>query len=85
VLEGCLYAARSSEVQQHLVVASQLADGSLWAVVLNLGGYDVLAEPFEAAEVNRTLDSALRNWMWLKGNRPDFVAIPKENQGVIDV
>lgn len=34
-----------------LIVASRLADHFLWAEVLNLGGYDVLAKPFDPREV----------------------------------
>src|SRR6266567_4562640 len=37
-----------------LIVCSRLADERLWAEVLNLGGYDVLATPFDAREVLRT-------------------------------
>ncbi len=35
----------------HIVVSSRLADERLWCEVLNLGGYDVLATPFERREV----------------------------------
>jgi DNA-binding response OmpR family regulator len=45
-----------------LVVTSRLADEELWAEVLNLGGYDVLAKPFETAEVQWVLESAWRIW-----------------------
>jgi DNA-binding NtrC family response regulator len=38
-----------------LVVTSRLADANLWAEVLNLGGYDVLAKPFEARDVSHVL------------------------------
>jgi DNA-binding NtrC family response regulator len=38
-----------------LVVTSPCADTRLWAEVLNLGGYDVLAQPFDAEEVRRIL------------------------------
>jgi DNA-binding response OmpR family regulator len=41
-----------------LIVASRLADEYLWAEVLNLGAYDVLAKPFDAEEVIRVLTSA---------------------------
>jgi DNA-binding response OmpR family regulator len=41
-----------------LIVFSRFADDRLWAEVLNLGGYDVLAAPFEAEEVLRTISSA---------------------------
>jgi len=43
-----------------LVVTSNIADESLWAEVLNLGGYDVLAQPFDRAEVTRVVESAMR-------------------------
>lgn len=38
-----------------LIVTSRLADEYLWAEVLNLGGYDVLAEPFSEGEVSHVL------------------------------
>lgn len=41
-----------------LIVASRLADERLWAEALNLGAYDVLAKPFDANEVVRTLSQA---------------------------
>jgi DNA-binding response OmpR family regulator len=44
-----------------LIVASRLADNRLWAEVLNLGGYDVLATPFEAQEVVRSVSPAWRH------------------------
>ena len=43
-----------------LVVTSNVADESLWAEVLNLGGYDVLAQPFDGEEVARVVRSAVR-------------------------
>ncbi len=36
-----------------LIVTSRLADERLWAEALNLGAYDVLAKPYELAEVVR--------------------------------
>ena len=45
-----------------LIVTSRLADDSLWAEVLNVGGYDVLAEPFDANEVERVIASARRHF-----------------------
>ena len=41
-----------------LIVASRLADGYLWAEVLHLGGFDVLAKPFNVAEVRHVLETA---------------------------
>jgi len=42
----------------HLIATSRLADEYLWAEVLNLGGYDVLAKPFDAEEVCRVVQFA---------------------------
>lgn len=41
-----------------VIVTSRLADVSLWAEVLNLGGYDLLAKPFNRREVRHVLTSA---------------------------
>jgi DNA-binding NtrC family response regulator len=43
-----------------LIITSRVADESLWAEVLNLGGFDVLAQPFDREEVKRILSSAVR-------------------------
>jgi DNA-binding response OmpR family regulator len=43
-----------------LIVMSRLADSGLWAEVLNLGGYDVLAKPLKAEEVLWTVATAHR-------------------------
>lgn len=45
-----------------LVVSSRTADDRLWAEVLNLGGCDVLAKPFEAKEVVWTVRMAWNDW-----------------------
>lgn len=42
----------------YLIVTSRLADESMWAEVLNLGGYDVLAQPFEPVEIYRVVGFA---------------------------
>lgn len=44
-----------------VIVTSRLADEYLWAEVLNLGGYDVLAQPFEVSEVRRCAEAAVRD------------------------
>jgi DNA-binding response OmpR family regulator len=41
-----------------VIVTSRLPDDRLWAEVLNLGGYDVLAKPFHEQEVRHVLTSA---------------------------
>jgi FixJ family two-component response regulator len=45
-----------------MIVASRSADNHLWAEVLNLGGSDVLAKPFETKEVIWSIDSAWHEW-----------------------
>jgi DNA-binding response OmpR family regulator len=41
-----------------LIVTSRLADEHLWAEVLNLGGYDVIARPFNRSETRHILRTA---------------------------
>jgi DNA-binding NtrC family response regulator len=45
-----------------LIVTSRLADEHLWAEVLNLGGFDVLAKPLNQPEVRRVLNFAWVHW-----------------------
>jgi DNA-binding NtrC family response regulator len=45
-----------------VIVISKLADESLWAEVLNLGGYDVLPTPLIEDEVTRVVWLAWQNW-----------------------
>jgi DNA-binding response OmpR family regulator len=45
-----------------LIVTSHTADDSLWAEVLNIGGYDVLPQPFNRDEVERVVASARRHF-----------------------
>lgn len=45
-----------------LIVTSRVADEYLWAEVLNLGGYDVLAKPFNPEEVRHVCTTAS---LWL--------------------
>lgn len=47
-----------------VIVVSRLADERLWVEVLNRGGYDVLAIPFDRSEVLRVLSLA---WMVANG------------------
>jgi DNA-binding response OmpR family regulator len=44
-----------------LIVASWNADELLWAEVLNMGGYDVLARPLDGDEVARVVAAACRS------------------------
>ncbi len=45
-----------------LIVTARHAD-EIWAEALNLGAYDVLAKPFDADEVVRTIGLAYKSWM----------------------
>lgn len=45
-----------------LIVAGEPADDELWADVLNEGGYDVLAKPFDQVEVVRIVSLAWLSW-----------------------
>lgn len=54
-----------------LIVTSRTADDSLWAEVLNMGGYDVLARPFAPDEVERVVASARRHY-----NPPERARLP---------
>ena len=45
-----------------LIVTSRFADERLWAEALNLGAYDVLAQPFDGMEVSRIVNLARLRW-----------------------
>ena len=55
--EDLLKATARLPAPPNLIVFSRLADESLWAKVLNLGGFDVLITPFEPEEVLRAPSS----------------------------
>jgi two-component system, OmpR family, KDP operon response regulator KdpE len=56
-----LDALKSQSAPLPLIVTSRLADDYLWAEVLNEGGYDVLAQPFDREEVVRVISAATRH------------------------
>ncbi len=58
-----------------LIVTSRLADERLWGQVLNLGGFDVLAKPFNAEEVRRVFNIAWLHWQDKAEIRPDRTAV----------
>lgn len=49
-------------VPSNLIVSSRVADDRLWAEVLNLGAYDLLAQPFDRSEVQRVVRMAWAAW-----------------------
>jgi len=56
-----LYVMQNMEDPPPLIVADHLADERLWAEVLNLGGYDLLAKPFDGKEVLHAVTTACRH------------------------
>ena len=60
--EDLLSATARLPTPPYLIVFSRLADESLWAKVLNLGGFDVLMTPFEPEEVLRVTFAAWSRW-----------------------
>jgi len=57
-----LYALDDVENPPVIIVASGMANDSLWGEVLNFGGYDLLMEPFERDEVYRVISLAWLHW-----------------------
>jgi DNA-binding response OmpR family regulator len=66
--EDLLEGTASLPAPPNLIVFSRLADESLWAKVLNLGGFDLLMTPFDPEEVLRVSFAAWSRW------ECDFVA-----------
>jgi len=60
--KGLLHDLRKLTPPPVLIVTSRTADEYLWAEVLNLGGFDVLAQPFDPNEVERVLVAARRRF-----------------------
>jgi hypothetical protein len=67
--EDLLTATAKLPAPPNLIVFSRLADESLWAMVLNLGGFDVLITPFEPEEVLRVTFSTTSLRAGLKRRR----------------
>jgi DNA-binding NtrC family response regulator len=87
--DGCwqdvLCELQRRKLEPPLIVASRLADERLWGEVLNLGGYDVLATPFQAQEVVRSVSLAWRYWREKFRNgawAPAKVTVPSASGGL---
>jgi DNA-binding NtrC family response regulator len=50
--------ARQARPESEVIVTDQNADARFWAEALNLGAYDLIAQPFASAEVQRILSNA---------------------------
>jgi two-component system response regulator PilR (NtrC family) len=53
-----LHLARENPQQVEVIVTDPQADARFWAEALNLGAYDLLAQPFYEPEVRRILFNA---------------------------
>jgi DNA-binding NtrC family response regulator len=53
-----LYVLRESPYETQLIVTDPHADAHLWSEALNLGAYDLVAQPFYEPEVRRILSNA---------------------------
>ena len=65
-----LAASQDLPVPPPVIVASRLADERLWAEVLNLGGYDLVAKPLDTREVTRIMMAALNSRPFSRGGAP---------------
>jgi len=55
---GALHMARNRVRDPKVIVTDPHADARFWAEALNLGAYDVIAQPFYSPEVRRILYNA---------------------------
>jgi DNA-binding response OmpR family regulator len=46
-----------------LILSSRLPDERIWSEALNLGAYDILAKPYDPAEVIRIVSLAWQHWL----------------------
>ena len=60
--ESLLDLVRTLPSSPLMIVTSDHGESSLWADVLNLGAYDVLAKPFDKSEVIRIISLAWLQW-----------------------
>jgi DNA-binding NtrC family response regulator len=57
-----LHLARETPREVQVIVTDPQADARFWAEVLNLGAYDLVAQPFYEPEVRRILYNACTHW-----------------------
>ena len=57
-----------------LIVSSRLSDESLWAEVLDRGGFDVVRTPFHQRELSAVVRNAWESWEREKWNTPRRLA-----------
>ena len=66
-----------------LIVADRLADERLWAELLNLGGYDLLATPFDTKEVLHAVGTACRRYENEQDTAPRRKSVASEQRDSI--
>ena len=81
--EDLLKVADKASVDSTVVVTDPFADAGFWADVLQLGGYDVLAQPFSCSEVQRIIWNALSRAVEHRrsGNRLVNSSFPDRDRG----
>ena len=67
------------------IVLSANADRSLWAKVLNRGGYDLLTIPLEPQEVYAVVPMAWRRWIWTAETSSTSTAEPNSIYELFEV
>lgn len=58
-----------------VIVSCRQADDDLWTQALTAGAYDVLAKPFNASELRRTLFEAAQHWQEQYEHAPLTLAV----------
>ena len=53
--------AQQASCPAHVIVTHPFADARFWAEAINLGAFDVMAQPFDRSEIHRILQSALEH------------------------
>jgi len=61
--------AREATPTSEVIVTDRFADARFWAEALNLGAYDLIAQPFAATEVQRILSNACSRGAQMKFER----------------
>ena len=69
--EDILSATATQTVRPRIIVVSRSADERLWVDVLNSGGFDVLASPYQEREIRRCIELACRAW-WCEVRQEDW-------------
>jgi DNA-binding NtrC family response regulator len=61
---------QNSGMTAEMIICARHDERELWADAIQSGAYDLIAEPFEPAEVSRTVESALESRYMRRFTRP---------------